>query len=447
MSRTVAVISLGCAKNLVDAEVYLASLLADGYELTADEATADVVVVNTCAFIAPARAEAREVMADLGARMKPDATCAVVGCYPQREGAASPRLFPRADVILGVGADVSLAAAVREARAGRSVKCIGRPRPPLAALGERARLTAPHVSFLKIADGCDHGCTFCIVPRLRGPYRSRPEDDIVREADAQAARGVQELVLLAQDTSAYGRDLGDGADLAGLLRRLGRVGIPWLRVLYLNPARITDALAAAFADTAAVVNYFDIPLQHVAPHLLKAMARPTATPEKTLALLERLRRAVPRAALRTSFIVGFPGETPADFELLRDFLVAARLEHVGVFEFSAEEGTPAAALPGQVPAAVAAERRKRLMLDQQEVLASHYRRLRGKTFEVLLDRVDGDGVALGRTYFQAPETDPVTIVEGGAARAAGEFVRAEVTGHDGYELLARAVGAPARCRA
>jgi len=438
VSRTLAVISLGCAKNLVDAEVAVGELLADGYELTPDEEAADVVLVNTCAFIAPARDEGRRVLAELSGRIKPDATLAVTGCWPQLAADAFAREFERVDVVLGVGAAARLAHAVREAASGRRVIDVGRPRPPLAGVAERPRLTAPHVSFLKIAEGCDHPCSFCTIPRLRGPYRSRDADDVVREAEYAAARGVAELILLAQDSSRYGEELGRGLNLAALLRRLDGAGVPWLRVLYLHPARLTEELLGAFADVEAVVNYVDVPLQHVAPHLLEAMGRPAWTPEEALARLEHVRASVPGAAFRTSFIVGFPGETDDDVELLADFIRAARLDHVGVFEFSPEEGTPAASLPDRPSREAAAARREELMLRQQDVLAELYRELRGRSFDVLVDRVTPEGVAVGRTYFQGPEGDPVTLIPDAGELTPGRFARVEIAGWEGYELVARA---------
>jgi ribosomal protein S12 methylthiotransferase len=439
VTRKLFVISLGCAKNLVDAETAVGALRRDGYELTFDEEVADVVLVNTCSFIKPAREEGREVLADVSSRMKAGAALAITGCFPQLAADALAREFERADVILGVDAAAGLAAALRKARSGQRVVKIGPPRPPLAGVAARPRLTAPHVSFVKIAEGCDHPCTFCTIPRLRGRYRSRDADDVVREAEFAAEGGVIELVLLAQDTSRYGEDIDGGVNLAALLRRLARVGIPWLRVLYLHPARVTDELAGAFAELEAVVNYVDVPLQHAVPRLLEAMGRPAWTPEETLGRLERVRALVPGAALRTSFIVGFPGEADADFELLAEFVEAARFDHVGVFEFSPEEGTPAAALRGQVPPEVARARREELMLRQQDVVAERYRELEGETFDVLVDRVTPEGVAVGRTYFQGPEGDPVTIVANAAGLREGRLARAEIVGREGYELVARAV--------
>ena len=443
MTRTLAVINLGCAKNLVDAEVAVGALGRDGYELTLDEEGADVVVVNTCAFVAAAREEAREVVADVAARMREDATLAITGCFPQLAARALADEFERADVILGVNAAAELAEAVRRAQAGERVVRVGAPRPPLADIGARPRLTAPHVSFLKIAEGCDHPCTFCTIPRLRGRYRSRDADDVVREAEIAAERGVVELVLLAQDTSRYGEDTR-GADLPALLRRLAGVGVPWLRVLYLHPGRLSDELLGAFAELDAVVNYFDVPLQHAEPRLLAAMGRPAWPPEETLARLERIRELVPGAALRTTFIVGFPGETDDDVDVLAEFVRAARFDHVGVFEYSPEEGTPAAALAARPSAEAAAARRELLMLSQQEIVAARYREMEGQAFDVLVDRVLPEGVAVGRTYFQGPETDPVTLILDGAGLEPGRFARVEVRGHEGYELVARPAEAARR---
>lgn len=437
MSGKLAVIALGCAKNLVDAEAAVGALASAGYELTAAEEEADVVLVNTCAFIGPAREEARAVVTEVSERLRPGAVLAVTGCFPQLAAAELASEFPRADVLLGVDAAAQVVEAVREARAGGRVVRVGPARPPLAGLAERPHLTLPHASFLKIAEGCDHPCSFCTIPRLRGKYRSRPPADILREAERAAASGVAELTLLAQDTSRYGADLEEDTNLAALLRDLAAVGVPWLRALYLHPERLTEELAAAFAELSAVVNYFDVPLQHASPRLLRAMGRPAWAPEETLARLGRVREIVPGAAFRTSLLVGFPGETEADVDLLADFLAEARLDHVGVFAFSPEEGTPAAALPDRPTPEEAEGRREHLMLLQQEIVAARYAELLGTRHKMLIDRVAAAGPAVGRTYFQGPEGDPVTVVAAAGDLRPGQFVAVEITGNDGYELLAR----------
>jgi ribosomal protein S12 methylthiotransferase len=368
--------------------------------------------------------------------MAPNATLAVTGCFPQLAADVLAEEFPAAGAVLGVNAAADLAGAIREAAAGRRVVKAGSPAPPLEGIADRPRLTARHVSFLKIAEGCDHPCSFCTIPRLRGRFRSRDADDVLREVEVAAALGVRELVLLAQDSSRYGEDTG-GPDLAGLLRRLAAVGIPWIRVLYLHPARLTDELARAFAELESVVNYLDLPLQHASPAVLRAMGRPADSPEETLTRLEGIRALVPGAAIRTSMIVGFPGETDEDFDVLRDFVGKARFDHLGVFEYSPEEGTPAASLTAPVAAETTAARREELMLLQQEIIAARYDELVGRTFDVLVDGVLEEDVAIGRTFFQAPETDPVTIISPADGLAAGEFVRAEIVGNEGYELLAR----------
>jgi len=444
MKRRAAIISLGCAKNLVDAEVAVGALAAAGYELIDDAAAADVVVVNTCAFVRDARREARAVVAEVSEKLGRRARLAIVGCFPQYAGTRLAAEFPRADVILGVGEGAGLPEALA---AGKRVIRIGAPRPPLEGIAARPALTAPHVRFVKIAEGCGHPCSFCTIPRIRGPFRSRPGDEVVREAEEAAAAGVREVVLLAQDTSRWGADLEPRQDLAALLRRLARTGVPWLRVLYLHPARVTDELVAAFAELKAVLPYFDLPLQHVVPRLLKAMGRPAWSPEKTLARLARWRELAPGAVFRTSFIVGFPGETAADFDTLANFITAAELDHVGVFEYSPEAGTAAARLAGRVSLRVARARREELMFRQQEVVAARYAALEGKSVRLLVDSRLGRGVAVARAWFQAPETDPVTLVDDGGRSRTGEFVRARIVGHEGYELIARVTARPGGGRA
>lgn len=440
MKGTVAVIALGCAKNLVDAEAAVGALVADGYRLTFKTEAADVVLVYTCGFIGEARREAEATLAGLADRLKEDATLAVVGCWPQWDAGLAARRFPRADVVLGVSPPAEVVAAIRTARAGGRVIDFHAPAPPLDGIADRPSLTARHVSFLKIADGCDHPCSFCIIPRLRGPFRSRPFDDVVREAEAAAARGVAELILIAQDTSRYGEDLPGRVNLAKLLRRLGGMGIPWIRVMYLHPARVTEELLAAFAEVPALVKYLDIPLQHAAPDLLAAMGRPAVEPDKMLDWLEGVRRAIPGVAFRTSFIVGFPGETQGHFRQLRDFVTAARFDHVGVFEFSAEEGAPAAKLRPRPCKATARRRRERLMFTQQQVLAEKYENIRGAETEVLIDRQSRGERSFGRAYFQAPDEDTVTVVEGVPDGAAGTFARVRFMGNVGYDLVAEYLG-------
>jgi ribosomal protein S12 methylthiotransferase len=340
--------------------------------------------------------------------------------------------FPRVDVFLGVGAATALAAALRRPAKTTSV---GPPRPPLAGIGARPRLTARHVAYVKIAEGCDHPCSFCVIPRLRGRYRSRAADDVVREVEGAAAAGAREVVLLAQDTSRWGEDLGNGSTLASLLTRLASCGVPWIRVLYLHPGRVTDELVATFGALEPVLNYFDLPLQHVSPSVLAAMGRPAWTPEETLGRLQRWRELAPGAVFRTTLIAGFPGEREEDFRALASFVAVAALDHVGVFAFSAEQGTAAAGLGGAVPAVVAQARREELMFRQQDVLASKYAALKGRTWPLLLDAVRGDE-GVGRFWFQAPEADPVTRLKGGRGFCPGDFVRARVAGNDGYELVA-----------
>lgn len=436
MKKRFAVISLGCAKNLVDAEVAAGALVAAGYKRTDDPAAADVVVVNTCAFIRDARREARAVVGEVSRQLGRRARLAVIGCFPQYAGARLAAEFPRASVILGVGEGINLPAALA---AGKRVIRIGATRPPLEGIAPRPALTAPHVRFVKIAEGCGHPCSYCTIPRIRGPFRSRPGDEIVREVEEEAAAGVREVILLAQDTSRWGADLEPRRDLAGLLRRLARTGIPWVRVLYLHPARLTDELVGAMGELKAVVPYFDLPLQHVVPRLLKAMGRPAWSPGKTLAALARWRELAPGAAFRTSFIVGFPGETDDDFNVLARFVAEAELDHVGVFEYSPEAGTAAARLAGRVPRRIGRARREELMLRQQEVIAARYAALEGKTLRLLVDGRLGRGVAIARAWFQAPETDPVTLVDDGGRSRPGEFIRARVAGHEGYELVAAMV--------
>jgi ribosomal protein S12 methylthiotransferase len=302
------------------------------------------------------------------------------------------------------------------------------------------RLTAPHSAYLKIADGCSHRCTFCVIPRLRGPYRSRPPADIIAEAGNLLETGARELVLLAQDTSAYGSD-GTGASLPGLIAELDGVGVPWVRVMYLHPSGVDDGLLDAFSATKRVLPYFDLPLQHASPKILKLMGRPAWKPEETLDRLERIREKVPGAVIRTTFLVGFPGETWADFEALANLVADARFDHMGAFEYSLEEGTPAARLPDRVPADVTAERYRRLMTLQQEIIADRNNGLIGSNADVIIDKTAPSGPAVARAWFQAPETDGVTYVYGLSTDVRpGDIVKVKIMGHDIYDLTAETGG-------
>jgi ribosomal protein S12 methylthiotransferase len=435
-------VSLGCPKNLVDSEVMLGRLQEAGYRLVADAQEADVVVVNTCAFIDRAKQESVDAILEM-ARLKEIGRAkrlVVTGCLTQRYDAELRKEIPEIDATLGTGqVDEIVRAAGGEATSLDEGER-GLPTWVYDHTAPRVLSTPPWLAYVKISEGCDYTCSFCIIPRLRGRHRSRNVEDVVAEARALAARGVREIVLVAQDSTRYGLDRGVRDGLAYLLRRLGRVdGLRWIRVMYAYPSTLTDPILDAIASEEKVVKYVDIPLQHASEPVLKRMKRPTGR-GNLLGMVERIRERVPGVAVRTSFIVGFPGETEEDFERLLDFVKAAQFDNVGVFTFSDEEGTASFDLPGRVPARVREARRRRLMALQKRLSARKNRGRVGERVEVLVEGTHPDtGLLLrGRLATQAPEIDGQVILNDGTADA-GSFVVAEVTEAHPYDLVARIV--------
>jgi ribosomal protein S12 methylthiotransferase len=441
-------VSLGCPKNLVDSEVMLGTLRGRGFDLTDDPAAADVIVVNTCAFIEPARKESIDTILEMAA-FKATGRCrrlVVAGCMVQRHHDELRRAIPEVDVLVGLN-DIERIAEACVLEAGARFEA-GRGAAHYLYTDRSPRLltTPAHSAYLKISEGCDHTCAFCAIPSFRGAQRSRPIGSIVDEARRLAAAGAVEINLIAQDTTDYGRDLGDGTDAAGLLRALDDVeGLRWARVLYAYPNRITDAFVAALAQGRRVARYLDLPLQHADTELLHAMRR-GGSAATHLKLVERLRRDVPGIALRTTFIVGFPGETADRFRALREFVDAAAFDHVGVFTYSEEKGTPAAALPDDVPAALKEERRAEIMAAQESIAARRNRARIGRTIEVLVDgpHEDSDLVRVGRTEGQAPEIDGrVILTDLPGPIPAGRFVSVRIVEAHPFDLVGAVIETPA----
>jgi ribosomal protein S12 methylthiotransferase len=458
-------ISLGCPKNLVDGEVMLGLAREAGHEITGDATSADVVVVNTCAFIDSAKEESVDAILEIAElkRRTPGQRLVVTGCLAERYRDELRTEIPEIDAVLGTGEvpDIvralnghapSAAAPVRVFRSRHEIDAFGAPQPGAPdepqrnptylydASTPRELSTPRHYAYIKIGEGCDYTCAFCIIPTLRGRYRSRDADSVVREAEQLAARGVRELLLVSQDTSYFGVDRGERGALARLLRRLNGVdGIEWVRLLYLYPTTITDDVLDAMADCSKVCRYIDLPLQHASADVLRRMRRPGHRPAYDR-LLQRIRTRLPDVTLRTTFIVGFPGETDADFEELQSFVRDTRFDHVGVFTYSHEEGTRAFALTDDVPARTKAARRAALMRLQRRVVAGRHRARVGEQVRVLVDGPSADSalVLQGRLEGQAPDIDSVVYLSDGDASAIcpGSFVRAQVTGFRGYDLIA-----------
>ncbi len=429
----IAVVSLGCPKALVDSEKMLAMLAEAGCVVGAPADEADVMLINTCAFIAPARDESMEAVRQAAAWKAgmPGRRVVVAGCLPQRQADALLADVPEVDAVVGVFDRSSVVAAVTGEAPDRV-----RVSPPGGPCGDdrgRFRLTPRHTAYLRLAEGCSQGCSYCTIPAIRGPLRSKPMELVLAEAAELVADGAVELNLIAQDTTAYGQDLADGTDLATLLRRLGeQAGARWIRLMYAHPASMTDDVIDAMAECPAVVKYLDLPLQHVSDKILSAMRR-RYDRRRVDELLTALRRRVEGIVLRTTFIVGFPGEGPGEFDELLSFVRGEALDAVGVFPYWPEEGTAAARLQGQVPEPVRHERRDRLMAAQQKIAFAAARARVGSTLEVLIDGVDPRGRCVGRHAGQAPEVDGICYLTDTVEP--GRIVQATVVDCDGYDFI------------
>jgi ribosomal protein S12 methylthiotransferase len=478
-------ISLGCPKNLVDGEVMLGIAQQAGHEITPAAEDADVLVVNTCAFIDRAKQESIDAILEM-AQQKRDGKCSrlvVTGCLAERYREELKKEIPEIDAVLGTGevpeilraigdrdAECGTRDEIEDAESGMPSQFAGQsvmpvtffknPRVPrtdvrIPHTGSRVPtpptyiydadtprlLTTPkHFAYVKVAEGCDYTCAFCIIPRLRGEYRSRTADSLVREARALAERGVKELLLISQDTTFYGIDRGERGALARLLRDLNRIdGLEWIRLLYLYPTTITDDVLDAMAECEKVCRYIDLPLQHASADLLKRMRRPgnRRTYDR---LLARIRERVPGVTLRTTFIVGFPGETEQDFAELEGFVEDTRFDHVGVFTYSHEEGTRAFAVTDDVPATTKRNRRERIMKRQQRIVSEAQVARIGEETTVLIDgpSVEHELVVQGRLEGQAPEIDPVIYLTDcdPSSLHPGNLIKARIVGAQGYDLLA-----------
>ena len=433
-TRRVWLTTLGCAKNQVDSDKLTAVLEDSGYTAAASLDEADVVMVNTCAFIEAAREESVDTIIEMENAKRSDAKLVVLGCMAQRFGMQVTEAFPQADAVLGLDRYGDLVGTLDDLTGWQPVRLTRSPMDILYTV-HRPTLTTPY-AYVKVAEGCDKPCTFCAIPLIRGKQRSRPPVNIRDEISELAAAGAREIVLVAQDLAAYGRDISAPGGIEHLLRFVSDVdGIAWIRLLYLYPREIRPGLIEEIAANPKAVPYFDLSLQHAAGRLLRAMKRP-GDGERYLQLLDDIRGRMPDAATRSSFIIGFPGETNEDVEELADFLEAARLDWAGFFPFSREEGTPAADLPGQVDPGEAAERLRYLQTVQEQITADRNAALVDQTLEVLIDGVE-DGRAYGRSYREAPEIDGIIELDSGKP---GDMVKVEIDASYGSELAGTVVG-------
>lgn len=466
-------VSLGCAKNLVDSEKMLGQIVESGALITGDESVADTIVVNTCGFLEASRQEALDVIRELVARKQDGSLQRVVvaGCLVQRDGRDLLAEVPGIDALVGVHNRDDVAGAVWGARAcgvvaseargdvaavqgGVALPTLGAAKTPRGTarttgpalfLGDyhaqpwtdqgRVRLTPRHYAYVRISEGCDQKCTFCTIPSIRGPMHCKTPEALVAECRELIADRSQELILIGQDTTSYGRDIGYAPGLVGLLRTLDSQcdGARWIRLMYVYPTDVTDAMIDAIAQSQRIVNYIDIPLQHISDRMLRAMGR-RVTRAQQETLLAKLRRRIPGVTIRTTFIVGFPGETDADFQELVDFVGTSDFDAVGAFRYSDEAETPSAKIPGHLPDAVKQERYARLMEAQQAVAFAAAQRRVGQTFDVLVDGHDAEGRIVARHSGQAPEVDSVCRLPDGDF-APGDWVRVKCTTTEGYDLV------------
>lgn len=429
MAYKVGIISLGCAKNRVDAEMLLYRIRNAGYKLCEDVAMADVAIINTCGFIESAKQESIEEILELSELKKEGKIKAIIvtGCLAERYKEEVMKEIPEADAVVGIGANDDIVKIIDEVLQGKKQQCF--PDKLLLPLeGGRIQSTPYYYAYLKIAEGCDNHCTYCAIPMIRGKFRSRKMEDIIAEAKHLAEKGVKELVVVAQDTSLYGKDIYGELMLAKLLKKLCEIdGIRWIRVLYCYPDKITDELLQVMAEEEKIVKYLDLPLQHCNGRVLKTMNR-KGNKEELVKLIAKIRKKVPGIVLRTTFIAGFPTETEEEFAELENFAKEVRFERVGCFAYSQEENTPAAKLEPQIPENVKERRAEIIMENQQEIMEEFCQKLDGKTIEVLVEGYDQYAECFfGRSAWDAPEVDgSVFFTVTGRKPAPGEFVKVKI---------------------
>ncbi len=438
----VGLVSLGCPKNLVDSEVMLGALVRQGHEITADASQADIIIVNTCSFIGPAKQESIDTILEMAEHKRRGTAkrLVVAGCLVERYRSQILEEIPEVDYVMGTNELERVGEACQLSNGARQSVL---PSSPYLYQEFTPRIISspPGSAYIKIAEGCDHTCSFCVIPQMRGRFRSRRFASVVREAGDLVARGARELVLVGQDNTSYGEDLGLRDGLARLLRELAQIpGLIWLRFLYCYPNRVTDALIEVVAESPRVAKYFDIPLQHAAAPVLKSMRRGSSG-KHFLKLLEKIRSAIPGVTLRTSLITGFPGETEEDFRVLLDFVEEAQFDRLGVFRYSNEETAASFRLPNLVPARISHQRRRKILALQRRISRRKLKALVGKRLPVLVEgpAAETDLVLKGRLESQAPEVDGNVFINdcNGSSPQPGEFRWATITASSDFDVVAR----------
>jgi len=449
--QTVSIVSLGCARNLVDSEVMGGLLRQNRFELVPEPAGADIVLVNTCGFIEAAKAESLDTILEI-ARLKEEGKVkklVVAGCLSQRYPAELAKELPEVDLFIGTGEVPRVAEILREHEANEGRRqYVGIPSYLYDHATPRLRTSPSHSAFLKVSEGCDHKCAFCIIPRLRGPHRSRPIDSVVKEAAMLARDGVKEINLIAQDLTAYGRDRKDGTTLFGLLREMvSTPNLAWIRLLYAYPNFLDEPLLEVIRDSEKICKYIDIPFQHVNQRMLRSMRRGKSG-SAVRETVEKLRAAIPGLTLRTSLIVGFPGETDRDFQELLDFVEEAQFERLGVFKYSEEEGTAAAQMAATVPENEKENRWQEIMDLQSAISRKKNEALIGTIQRVMIDNLDSDsGQFTGRTQAHAPEVDGVVYLDGltlnnkTVSLRLGDMMGVRISGALDYDLIGEKLNA------
>lgn len=441
----IGVVSLGCPKNLVDSETMLGLIHEEKYEITNDPSEAEIIIVNTCGFIESAKEESINTILQM-AEYKKSGSCKyiiVTGCLSQRYAEELFSELPEADAIAGVEVYDEIGSIIKRVMNGERFIMLERSKPDVIYTSKETFLpriltTPSYTAYLKIAEGCDNCCSYCAIPKIRGPYRSKPMEQVLKEAKALADNGVKELIVVAQDTTRYGEDLpGDKLLLADLLKELNKIeSLKWIRVMYCYPNNFTDELIETFASLDKVCKYVDLPLQHASNRLLASMNR-YDTREEVETLLAKLRKRIPGIVIRTTFIVGFPGETDADFEELKEFVEQQRFENAGVFAYSQEEGTVAGAMPNQIPDEIKQERYHELMALQAQISEEIHKDTEGQTLEVLVEGIeeDGSGLHYGRSYREAPDIDGLVFIENPGDIKPGCFVKINILQGFTYESV------------
>lgn len=441
----IGVVSLGCPKNLVDSETMLGLIHEEKYEITNDPSEAEIIIVNTCGFIESAKEESINTILQM-AEYKKSGSCKyiiVTGCLSQRYAEELFSELPEADAIAGVEVYDEIGSIIKRVMNGERFIMLERSKPDVIYTSKETFLpriltTPSYTAYLKIAEGCDNCCSYCAIPKIRGPYSSKPMEQVLKEAKALADNGVKELIVVAQDTTRYGEDLPGGKLLlADLLKELNKIeSLKWIRVMYCYPNNFTDELIETFASLDKVCKYVDLPLQHASNRLLASMNR-YDTREEVETLLAKLRKRIPGIVIRTTFIVGFPGETDADFEELKEFVEQQRFENAGVFAYSQEEGTVAGAMPNQIPDEIKQERYHELMALQAQISEEIHKNTEGQTLEVLVEGIeeDGSGLHYGRSYREAPDIDGLVFIENPGDIKPGCFVKVNILQGFTYESV------------